>query len=107
MAVTAQFSQLVIHIKFPILILSKTNVYPSAQRRKMRSFEGFQRKAVVVCPSDEELKARTEKREAAEGKEVPDDAVLEMKGSKKTPCGLVKIAVCILPKFSALSTFRS
>lgn len=66
-------------------ILDQTNVYPSAQRRKMRSFEGYQRKAVVVCPSDEELKSRTEKREKEEGKDVPDDAVLEMKANFTLP----------------------
>ena len=70
--------QLIIILLFFVLV--QTNVYPSAQRRKMRSFEGFQRKAVVVCPSEEELKNRTEKREKEEGKDVPDDAVLEMKG---------------------------
>lgn len=58
----------------------QTNVYPTAQRRKMRHFYGFQRKAVVVVPTEEEFKLRTAKREAIEGKDVPDSAVLEMKG---------------------------
>jgi heterogeneous nuclear ribonucleoprotein U-like protein 1 len=46
----------------------------------MRPFEGFQRKAVIIVPTDEEFKKRMEKREKVEGKEVPDSAVLEMKG---------------------------
>ena len=58
----------------------QTNVYPSAQRRKMRPFEGFQRKAIVIVPTDEEFKSRCEKREKEEGKEIPDSAVMEMKG---------------------------
>ena len=65
----------------------QTNVYPSAQRRKMRPFEGFQRKAVVICPTDEDLKARTAKREKEEGKDVPDDAVLDMKGNVSATTG--------------------
>ena len=55
-------------------------MYPSAQRRKMRPFEGFQRKAIVIVPTDEVFKERCEQREKEEGKEVPDSAVLEMKG---------------------------
>lgn len=58
----------------------QTNVYPSAQRRKMRPFEGFKRKAVVIVPTDEEYLKRCAKREKEEGKDVPDIAVLEMKG---------------------------
>ena len=46
----------------------------------MRPFEGFQRKAIVIVPTDEEYKKRCEKREKEEGKDVPDSAVLEMKG---------------------------
>ena len=46
----------------------------------MRPFEGFQRKAVVIVPTDEEFKNRCAQREKEEGKEVPDSAVLEMKG---------------------------
>ena len=46
----------------------------------MRPFEGFQRKAIVIVPTDEEFKSRCAQREKEEGKEVPDSAVLEMKG---------------------------
>lgn len=46
----------------------------------MKGFAGFKRRAVVICPTDEDLKKRTEKREKEEGKDVPDKAVLEMKG---------------------------
>ncbi|XP_041090505.1 heterogeneous nuclear ribonucleoprotein U-like protein 1 isoform X2 [Polyodon spathula] len=71
-------------------ILDQTNVYGSAQRRKMRPFEGFQRKAIVICPTDEDLKERTLKRTDEEGKDVPDHAVLEMKANFALPeCGEV------------------
>ncbi|KAI5608398.1 heterogeneous nuclear ribonucleoprotein U-like protein 1 isoform X1 [Silurus asotus] len=66
-------------------ILDQTNVYGSAQRRKMRPFEGFQRKAIVICPTDEDLKERTLKRTDEEGKDVPDHAVLEMKANYALP----------------------
>lgn len=46
----------------------------------MTPFEGFQRKAVVVVPTDEEFKRRISQREKEEGKEIPEKAVLEMKG---------------------------
>jgi len=46
----------------------------------MRPFEGFQRKAVVIVPSDEEYKRRCNEREKEEGKDVPESAVNEMKG---------------------------
>lgn len=46
----------------------------------MRPFEGFQRKAIVICPTDQDLRDRTVKRTDEEGKDVPDHAVLEMKG---------------------------
>ncbi|XP_041947217.1 heterogeneous nuclear ribonucleoprotein U-like protein 1 isoform X2 [Alosa sapidissima] len=66
-------------------ILDQTNVYGSAQRRKMRPFEGFQRKAIVICPTDDDLKERTLKRTDEEGKDVPDHAVLEMKANFVLP----------------------
>uniref|UniRef100_A0A9J7ZJD2 Uncharacterized protein n=1 Tax=Cyprinus carpio carpio TaxID=630221 RepID=A0A9J7ZJD2_CYPCA len=66
-------------------ILDQTNVYGSAQRRKMRPFEGFQRKAIVVCPTDEDFKERTFKQTHEEGKDVPDHAVLEMKANFVLP----------------------
>lgn len=53
----------------------------------MRPFEGFQRKAIVICPTDEDLKDRTIKRTDEEGKDVPDYAVLEMKGRKQAAPG--------------------
>lgn len=58
----------------------QTNVYPSAQRRKMKSFDKYKRIAVVIVPTDQEFRNRIAKREKEEGKDVPDAAVLEMKG---------------------------
>jgi len=66
-------------------ILDQTNVYASARRRKMTPFEGFQRKAVVVVPTDEEFKRRISQREKEEGKDVPEKAVLEMKANFSAP----------------------
>ena len=40
----------------------------------------MQRKAIVIVPSEEDFKARTEAQEKAECKDVPDNAVMEMKG---------------------------
>ncbi|XP_045072636.1 heterogeneous nuclear ribonucleoprotein U-like protein 1 [Coregonus clupeaformis] len=66
-------------------ILDQTNVYGSAQRRKMRPFEGFQRKAIVICPTEEDFKARTLRQTDEQGKDVPDQAVLEMKANFLLP----------------------
>ncbi|XP_060903092.1 heterogeneous nuclear ribonucleoprotein U-like protein 1 [Labrus mixtus] len=66
-------------------ILDQTNVYGSARRRKMRPFEGFQRKAIVICPTDEDFKERTLKQTNEQGKDVPDHAVLEMKANFTIP----------------------
>ena len=48
----------------------------------MRTFEGFQRKALIIVPSDEEFKTRVEKRNKEQGKDLPDHAVYEMKGKR-------------------------
>ncbi|XP_075692322.1 heterogeneous nuclear ribonucleoprotein U-like protein 1 [Rhinoderma darwinii] len=66
-------------------ILDQTNVYATAQRRKMRPFDGFHRKAIVICPTDENLRDRIVKRTDEEGKDVPDHAVLEMKANFSLP----------------------
>lgn len=55
-------------------------MYPSAQRRKLREFDGYRRVAVCVVVAEDEQRARASTREAADGKEVPDPAVTDMKG---------------------------
>ena len=46
---------------------------------------GFQCKAIVIVPNDNEFKRRVQTREAVEGKEVPDAAVLNMKANFVLP----------------------
>ncbi|GFO50472.1 heterogeneous nuclear ribonucleoprotein u-like protein 1 [Plakobranchus ocellatus] len=66
-------------------IIDQTNVYASARRRKMQPFEGFQRKAVVVLPTDEVFKNRVKERTDEEGKDIPESAVNEMKANLTLP----------------------
>lgn len=56
------------------------NVYSSVQRRKMRVFHGYHRKAVVVVPTDEEFNQRLSTHETFEGKSTSDSKIMEMKG---------------------------
>ncbi|XP_063630467.1 heterogeneous nuclear ribonucleoprotein U-like protein 1 [Cydia splendana] len=66
-------------------ILDQTNVYPSAQRRKLREFDGYRRVAVVVVPDAETFAERSAKREQSDGKEVPDGAIMDMKANFALP----------------------
>jgi len=68
-----------------IIVDQQTNVFANAQKRKVRPFEGMQRKAIVIVPSEEDFKARTEAQEKAECKDVPDNAVMEMKANFALP----------------------
>lgn len=65
-------------------ILDQNNVYLTAQKRKMRHFHGFQRKAIVVLPSEEEYQARSTKPEYLETK-CPDNTIQEMKANFTAP----------------------
>merc|ERR1719347_1011080 len=67
------------------VIIDQTNVYPNAQKRKARPFEGFQRKCVVVVPEDEEYKSRCKAQEDAGCKDIPDEAIMEMKANFALP----------------------
>lgn len=66
-------------------ILDQTNVYPSAQRRKLREFGGYKRTAVVVVPDETTYETRQKQREQADGKDIPDGAILEMKANFTLP----------------------
>lgn len=59
----------------------QTNVFANAQKRKSRPFTGYAtRRVVVVVPTDEEYKARLKSQEEAGNKDIPDEAIMEMKG---------------------------
>ncbi|XP_033330942.2 uncharacterized protein LOC117222977 [Megalopta genalis] len=66
-------------------ILDQANVYPSAQRRKMKTFGGYQRKAIVLVPSEEEYKSRVVKHKPVEGKELTESMLMEMKAKFRAP----------------------
>uniref|UniRef100_A0A1L8DCX0 Putative heteroproteinous nuclear ribonucleoprotein u-like protein 1 n=1 Tax=Nyssomyia neivai TaxID=330878 RepID=A0A1L8DCX0_9DIPT len=66
-------------------IFDQTNVYASAQRRKMKGFGDFKRIAVIVIPDDEEYKRRVASRNEGGSKELADYAVNEMKANFSLP----------------------
>ncbi|XP_033215687.1 heterogeneous nuclear ribonucleoprotein U-like protein 2 isoform X2 [Belonocnema kinseyi] len=65
-------------------ILDQNNVYPTAQKRKMRHFTGFQKKAIVIITSDEEFQVRSSKPEYPETK-CPENSIQEMKANFTAP----------------------
>ena len=64
----------------------KVNVYQSARRRKLRMFDDFVKRAVLIVPSDDEYKERLKKSEAADaGKEIPASLINDMKANFSLP----------------------
>ncbi|KAJ8493506.1 hypothetical protein OPV22_015227 [Ensete ventricosum] len=59
-------------------ILDQTNVYRSARNRKLKAFVNYRKIAVVVFPTPDEHRFRSEKRFKEMGKDVPAEAVNEM-----------------------------
>ena len=55
-------------------------MYQDAQLRKARPFEQMRRRCVVIVPTDEDLVARRQKQEDEGEKNIPDEALNEMKG---------------------------
>ncbi|KAL0129628.1 hypothetical protein PUN28_001710 [Cardiocondyla obscurior] len=62
----------------------KNNVYSSVQRRKMRNFCEYQRKAIVVIPADEEYNQRLSMHSAIEGN-TSEFNLTEMKANFTAP----------------------
>jgi len=65
-------------------ILDQANVSESS-RLKMRQFEGFHRKAVVIVPTHDNYKQRCYKRYSEEGRDIPDPILFKMKASYTFP----------------------
>lgn len=86
-------------------ILDQTNVFPTAIRRKMRSFLGFKRHAVIVVNDDEEQEKRMKQQDPEAGKDMSVSALLEMKanmGLPKVGENLELVTYASLPEDKAL-----
>ncbi|XP_018045374.1 PREDICTED: heterogeneous nuclear ribonucleoprotein U-like isoform X1 [Atta colombica] len=62
----------------------KSNIYSSVQRRKMRNFCGYQRKAIVVIPTDKEYNQRLSMHNTIEGNSLVSN-LTEMKANFTAP----------------------
>ncbi|CAB3232572.1 unnamed protein product [Arctia plantaginis] len=82
-------------------ILDQTNVYPSAQRRKLREFDGYRRVAVAIVTDDETYRDRHKRREEADGKEVPDPAIVDMKANFMLPEKCSWVDEVVFPELGA------
>ncbi|XP_060521067.1 heterogeneous nuclear ribonucleoprotein U-like protein 2 [Cylas formicarius] len=85
-------------------VIDQTNLFPAAQRRKMRSFEGFKRRAVVIIVGDEEQAKRQRLQGTQDGKEVPESILYELKATMSIPQkedGLDEIVYPELPEEEA------
>jgi hypothetical protein len=63
----------------------KANVYASVRRRKVKQFEGFHCKAVVILPTDDDYKKRIAQSEKDESKEIPINLINDMKANFVLP----------------------
>lgn len=62
-------------------IIDQTNCTLAGRRRKMTPFREFQRKAVVLVPSEEEFANRRVRQVQETGREIPAEAMLELKAT--------------------------
>ncbi|CAG9536562.1 unnamed protein product [Cercopithifilaria johnstoni] len=67
-------------------IIDQTNVSKEARRRKLSQFKDFQRKCVVIIPSEEEMITRQMKQSRMDGAgPIPVEAMLELKAMLSIP----------------------
>uniref|UniRef100_A0AAF5PJC0 SPRY domain-containing protein n=2 Tax=Wuchereria bancrofti TaxID=6293 RepID=A0AAF5PJC0_WUCBA len=67
-------------------IIDQTNVSKEARRRKLSQFKDFQRKCVVIIPSEEEMIVRQMKQSRMDGAgPIPVEAMLELKAMLSIP----------------------
>lgn len=59
----------------------KVNVYVSSRRRKLKLFQDYKRKAVVLVPNDELYKERLSLAEKEDGKEISINLINDMKST--------------------------
>ena len=83
-------------------ILDQTNVTREARKRKLTQFQDFQRKCVVIIPSEAEHERRLirQARELGGMGQIPAEAMLEMKGNFSIPsteCEPVEDVIFIEP----------
>uniref|UniRef100_A0AC35FLP8 Uncharacterized protein n=1 Tax=Panagrolaimus sp. PS1159 TaxID=55785 RepID=A0AC35FLP8_9BILA len=65
-------------------IIDQTNCNREARKRRLQLFDGFHRKCVVICPSDQVAEERRLRRSDPAG-EMPVEALLELKATMSLP----------------------